>query len=194
MVLLNVVAYCSFGICDSLLGSLRTSFAGHTCAAHCKYLHEQKVCIIMYCPFCANQETSVLESRVADDGQSLRRRRECDKCQKRFTTFERVEGPTLWVVKRDGSRQPFDREKIEKGVIRSFDKRPVSIDLIIHLTDEVEREIRRKEVSEITSVAIGKMVLKRLKNIDKVAWLRFASVYFELEDIAEFEKLLDKVS
>jgi transcriptional repressor NrdR len=148
----------------------------------------------MKCPFCANQETSVLESRVAEDSQSLKRRRECGKCQKRFTTFERVEGPTLWVIKRDGSRQPFDREKVEKGAIRSFDKRPVSIDLIKHLTDDVEREIRRKELSEITSVAIGKMVLKRLKNIDKVAWLRFASVYFELEDIAEFEKLLDKVS
>jgi transcriptional repressor NrdR len=148
----------------------------------------------MKCPFCANQDTSVLESRVAEDGQSLRRRRECGKCQKRFTTFERVEGPTLWVIKRDGSRQPFDREKITKGVIRSFDKRPVSIDLINHLADEVEREIRRKELSEITSVAIGKLVLKRLRNIDKVAWLRFASVYFELEDIAEFEKLLDKVN
>lgn len=148
----------------------------------------------MKCPFCANQETSVLESRVAEDGQTLRRRRECDKCQKRFTTFERVEGPTLWVIKRDGSRQPFDGEKIARGVMRSFDKRPVSIDLVNHLADEVEREIRRKELAEITSIAIGKMVLKRLKNIDKVAWLRFASVYLELEDIAEFEKLLDKVT
>lgn len=147
----------------------------------------------MKCPFCGNSETSVLESRVAEDGQTLRRRRECGKCQKRFTTFERVEGPTLWVVKRDGSRQPFDREKIVKGVIKSFDKRPVSIDLITRLADEVEREIRRKEVSEITSVSIGKLVLKRLRNIDKVAWLRFASVYFELEDIAQFEKLLDKI-
>lgn len=148
----------------------------------------------MQCPFCAHSETSVLESRVADDGLSLRRRRECQKCQKRFTTFERVEGPTLFVVKRDGGREAFDREKIVKGVIRSFDKRPVSIDLIRQLADEVEREVRRKEVSEISSKAIGKMVLRRLKNIDKVAWLRFASVYFELTDLAEFEKLLDRVS
>lgn len=148
----------------------------------------------MQCPFCANSETSVLESRVAEDGQSLRRRRECEKCQKRFTTFERVEGPTIFVIKRDGSRQAFDREKIVRGTIKSFDKRPVSIDLINQLADEVEREVRRKEVSEIPSKTIGRMVLKRLKNIDKVAWMRFASVYLELTDLGEFEKLFEKVS
>ncbi len=148
----------------------------------------------MQCPFCANQETSVLESRVAEDGQSLRRRRECQKCEKRFTTFERVEGPTIFVIKRDGSRKAFDREKIVTGVLKSFDKRPVSIDLIHKLADEVEREVRRKEVSEISSKAIGKMVLRRLKPIDKVAWLRFASVYFELSDISQFENLIEKVS
>jgi transcriptional repressor NrdR len=148
----------------------------------------------MKCPFCANHETSVLESRVAEDGQSLRRRRECLKCQKRFTSFERVEGPTMFVIKRDGSRQPFDREKVVQGVVRSFDKRPVSIDLVRQLADEVEREVRRKEVSEIPSKLVGKMVLKRLKNIDKVAWLRFASVYLELTDINEFVKLFEKLN
>lgn len=148
----------------------------------------------MRCPFCAHLETSVLESRVAEDGQSLRRRRECQKCQKRFTTFERIEGPTLFVIKRDGGREPFDREKIVRGTIRSFDKRPVSVDLIRQLADEVEREVRRKEVSEISSKAIGKMVLRRLKNIDKVAWIRFASVYFELNDISEFERLFEKMN
>lgn len=148
----------------------------------------------MKCPFCANNETSVLESRVADDGQSLRRRRECEKCQKRFTTFERIEGPTLFVIKRNGGREPFDREKIVQGTLRSFDKRPVSIDLIRQLADEVEREIRRKEVSEISTKTVGKMVLKRLKAIDKVAWLRFSSVYLELSDIPEFEKLIEKIS
>jgi len=148
----------------------------------------------MRCPFCAAQDTSVLESRVAEDGQSLRRRRECQKCQKRFTTFERVEGPTIFVIKRDGGREAFDREKIVRGVIKSFDKRPVSIDLIRQLADEVEREVRRKEVSEIPSKTVGRMVLKRLKNIDKVAWLRFASVYFELTDLAEFEKLFEKIT
>jgi transcriptional repressor NrdR len=131
---------------------------------------------------------------VADDGQSLRRRRECAKCGKRFTTFERIEGPTLFVIKRDGSRQPFDREKIVRGVIRSFDKRPVSVDQVTELADDVEREVRRKEVTEIPSKSIGKMVLKRLRNIDKVAWLRFASVYLELSDVTEFEKLFEKIS
>ncbi len=148
----------------------------------------------MRCPFCGHGDTSVLESRVAEDGQTLRRRRECQKCDRRFTSFERVEGPTVFVIKRDGSRQPFDREKIVAGAIKSFDKRPVSIDLIRQLADEVDREVRRKEVSEISSKTIGRMVLKRLKNIDKVAWLRFASVYFELNDIAEFEKLIEKIS
>jgi transcriptional repressor NrdR len=150
--------------------------------------------ITMKCPFCAHIDTFVLESRVAEDGQSLRRRRECAKCQKRFTTFERVEGPTIFVIKREGGRQPFDREKIVTGVIKSFDKRPVSIDQIQQLADDVEREVRRKEVSEISSKAIGKMVLRRLKSIDKVAWLRFASVYLELSDINEFEKLIEKVN
>lgn len=148
----------------------------------------------MKCPFCGNQETSVLESRVAEDGQSLRRRRECEKCEKRFTTFERVEGPTIFVVKRDGSRQAFDKDKIIKGVIKSFDKRPVSIDRIVQLADEVEREVRRKEVSEIAAKMVGKMVLRRLKIIDKVAWLRFASVYMELCDVTQFEKLIDQIS
>jgi transcriptional repressor NrdR len=148
----------------------------------------------MHCPFCSQHDTSVLESRVAEDGQSLRRRRECGKCGKRFTTFERIEGPVLFVIKRDGSRQPFDREKIVRGAVRSFDKRPVSIDLINELADDVEREARRKEVTEIPTKLIGKMVLKRLKDIDKVAWLRFASVYMEFTDIADFEKLLEKIN
>lgn len=147
----------------------------------------------MQCPFCSTVDTSVLESRVAEDGQSLRRRRECNKCQKRFTTFERVEGPTIYVVKRDGSRQAFDREKIVSGVIRSFDKRPFSIDLIRQLAEDVEREVRRKESSEISSKTIGRMVLRRLKNIDKVAWLRFSTVYLEVSDIEEYEKLICKI-
>jgi len=148
----------------------------------------------MKCPFCANSDTSVLESRVANDGQSLRRRRECAKCQKRFTTFERIEGPTIFVIKRNGGREAFDREKIVRGAIKSFDKRPVSIDQVRQLADEVEREVRRREVSEISTKIIGKMVLKRLKNIDKVAWVRFASVYLELNDIEEFDKLLEKIT
>ena len=148
----------------------------------------------MKCPFCAHPDTSVLESRVAEDGQSLRRRRECAKCQRRFTTFERIEWPVLFVIKRSGGRQPFDREKIVRGVIKSFDKRPVSIDQVGQLADEVEREVRRKGTQEVPSKIIGRMVLKRLKSIDRVAWLRFASVYFEFTDIDEFEKLIDKMT
>ncbi len=98
------------------------------------------------------------------------------------------------MVKRNGGREPFDREKIVSGVIKSFDKRPVSIDVVRNLADEVEREVRRKEASEISAKTIGKMVLKRLKHIDKVTWLRFASVYFELNDISEFEKLFEKLN
>ncbi len=148
----------------------------------------------MKCPFCSYNDTSVLESRVAEDGQSLRRRRECQKCNKRFTTFERVEGPIIFVIKRDGSRQAFDRQKIVNGVIRSFDKRPFSIDLVRQLADEVEKDVRKKEVSEITSIAVGKMVLKRLKAIDRVAWLRFSTVYLEVSDIEEYEKLVEKLT
>lgn len=148
----------------------------------------------MHCAFCSHPDTSVLESRVAEDGQSLRRRRECSKCQRRFTTFERVEGPTIYVIKRDGSRQPFDQDKIVNGVIRSFDKRPFSVDLVRQLAAEVEKDVRKKEVSEITSIAVGKMVLKRLKAIDKVAWLRFSTVYLEVSDIIEYEKLVEKLT
>jgi transcriptional repressor NrdR len=131
---------------------------------------------------------------VCEEGQILRRRRECEKCLKRFTTFERVEGPTIFVIKRDGSRQPFDREKIIKGVTKSFDKRPISADVINQLAHEIEREVRRKEISEVSSKAVGKMVLRRLRSIDKVAWLRFASVYFELTDLEQFENLFEKIS
>ena len=148
----------------------------------------------MKCPFCGHGETSVLESRVADDGQSLRRRRECDKCQRRFTTFERIEGPSLFVIKRDGGREAFDREKIILGITRSFAKRPVSVDLIRELVDEIEREVRRKEISEISTKSIGKMVLKKLKPIDKIAWLRFASVYMDLSYISEIERLIEKIN
>lgn len=149
---------------------------------------------IMKCPFCGQSDSSVLESRVAEDGQSLRRRRECDKCQRRFTTFERIEGPSLFVIKRDGGREAFDREKIVHGIIRSFAKRPVSIDFIHQIVDEIEREIRRKEGVEISSKVIGRMVLRKLKPVDKIAWLRFASVYMDLSDIAEFEKLIEKIN
>lgn len=144
----------------------------------------------MKCPFCANEDTQVLESRVVDEGTSIRRRRRCNKCGKRFTTHEVMRGPSLWVVKKDGRREPFDREKIKRGILRAVEKRPVSMDLIENIVSQVEREMLRKEKEEISSKAIGVAVMRRLKIIDKVAWLRFASVYLEFEDLEDFAKAI----
>ena len=145
----------------------------------------------MKCPFCGTAETSVLESRSLDDG-SIRRRRECSKCGKRFTTIEQVKKSFLWVVKKDGRREIFDKEKIKRGILRAIEKRPVSLELVDDVVDQVEMEILRGEKQEISTGVIGTAVLKRLKKIDKVAWLRFASVYLEFEDLSDFEKLIEK--
>lgn len=144
----------------------------------------------MRCPFCTSVNTQVLESRSVDEGQSIRRRRECIKCGKRFTTHERVKGTALWVIKKDGKREPFDREKIRRGVLRAIEKRPISLDLVGDVVERVEREMLRKEKEEVSSKAIGRSVLKRLKTVDKVAWLRFASVYLEFEDLEDFAKAI----
>jgi len=144
----------------------------------------------MKCPFCASKNTQVLESRVVEEGLSLRRRRECGKCHKRFTTYERVRGTVLWVIKKDGRREPFDREKIKRGILRAVEKRPISMDLVDDVVDKVEREMLRKQKEEISSKAVGRAVMKRLKKIDKVAWLRFASVYLEFEDMEDFAKAI----
>jgi transcriptional repressor NrdR len=144
----------------------------------------------MKCPFCANTDTQVLESRIVEDGQSVRRRRECSKCGKRFTTYERVKGTVLWVIKKDGRREPFDREKVKRGVLRAVEKRPISMDLVTDVVDRVEREMLRKQKEEVSSKAIGRALMKRLKRIDKVAWLRFASVYLEFEDMEDFAKAI----
>ncbi len=148
----------------------------------------------MKCPFCNHAETQVLESRVVEEGKALRRRRECLKCQKRFTTFETVRHTVLWVIKKDGKRELFEKEKIKRGILRAIEKRPVSLPLVNEVVDEVEREMLREEKEEISSRLIGKSVLKKLKKIDRVAWLRFASVYFEVNDLDDFEKLLEKVA
>jgi transcriptional repressor NrdR len=144
----------------------------------------------MFCPFCKNHDTQVLESRVTDDGESVRRRRECTKCKKRFTTYESVKVTALWVVKKDGRREPFDKEKVKRGISRAVEKRPVSLDLVSDIAEQVEREMLRKESEEVTSRCIGSAVLKRLKKIDKVAWLRFASVYLEFGDIKDFAEAI----
>lgn len=145
----------------------------------------------MKCPFCGGSDTQVLESRVTDDGEGIRRRRECTKCEKRFTTVEKVKGSVLWVVKKDGRREPFDREKVKRGILRAIEKRPVSLDLVEDMVSDIEREMLRSEKEEIPSRMIGNAVLKHLKKVDKVAWLRFASVYLEFEDLSDFEKAIE---
>ena len=148
----------------------------------------------MKCPFCASANTQVLESRTIEDGGGIRRRRECAKCDKRFTTVEKVRGTALWVIKKNGSREPFDREKVKRGVLRAIEKRPVSLELVDEVVDEIEREMLRAEKEEIPSRLVGNAVLKRLKKIDGVAWLRFASVYLEFEDLEDFEKMVENKS
>jgi len=144
----------------------------------------------MKCPFCGAAETSVLESRTIEEGSSIRRRRECRKCGKRFTTIEGVKRSFLWVIKKDGRREVFDKDKVKRGILRAIEKRPVSLDLVDEVTDSVEMEMLRSDKQEIPTRVIGNAVLKRLKKIDKVAWLRFASVYLEFEDLSDFEKLI----
>lgn len=146
----------------------------------------------MKCPFCNNKDTQVLESRTSEDGHGMRRRRECAKCGKRFTTYEEVKKSVLWIIKKDGKREPFDKEKVKRGILRSIEKRPVSLSLVDEVIDEVERELLKALKEEVPSKVIGNIVLKKLKRIDKVAWLRFASVYLEFEDLEDFEKLISK--
>ena len=146
----------------------------------------------MKCPFCTKTDTQVLESRICEDGLGIRRRRECKYCKKRFTTIEKVKGSVLWVIKKDGRRELFEKEKLRGGVLRAIEKRPVSIDVINQAIDDLERELLSQEKEEVPTQLIGKLVLKKLKKIDKVAWLRFASVYLEFEDISDFEKTINK--
>lgn len=144
----------------------------------------------MKCPFCSNSNTQVLESRVVEDGQAVRRRRECEECKKRFTTYEKIKRSVLWVIKKDGKREPFDKEKVKRGILRAVHKRPVPLEKVDEVVDEVERYLLRQEKEEIISREIGKQILKRLKKLDNVAWLRFASVYLEFEELQDFKKTI----
>lgn len=148
----------------------------------------------MKCPFCGNDSSQVLESRTVEEGKSIRRRRKCDKCEKRFTTYERAKSSALWVIKKDGKREPFDREKVRRGILRAIEKRPVSLDLVDEIVGRVEREMLRKKRQEVPSRAIGTAIMRKLRRVDKVAWLRFASVYMEFEDLDDFEKAITKIS
>lgn len=150
----------------------------------------------MKCPYCNHENTRVIDSRPAEDNNSIRRRRVCDVCNKRFTTYEKIETIPLIVIKKDDNREAYDRGKIEAGVLRACHKRPVSADSINLLVDEVETEIFNCEEKEINSRVIGELVMNKLKDLDAVAYVRFASVYREFKDINTFmdelKKVLDK--
>ena len=147
----------------------------------------------MKCPFCGKENTRVIDSRPADDGGSIRRRRQCDECGKRFTTYEKVETIPLVVIKKDNIREAYDRAKIESGVFRSCHKRPISVDQITSLVDEIETIIFGLEEKEIPSSKIGEIVMDKLKDLDAVAYVRFASVYREFKDVNTFMKELKKI-
>lgn len=147
----------------------------------------------MQCPFCHHSQSSVLESRDSEDNQVTRRRRQCEGCSKRFTTYERVEGPQLAVIKKDGGRENFDREKIRRGINKACEKRPVSTDLVEEILDKVEQEMLKKKSSEVSSRLIGNAVLRQLKKMDKVAYVRFASVYLDFDDLEDFTSLVKEI-
>lgn len=145
----------------------------------------------MHCPKCNSDEISVIDSR--SDGESIRRRRECQGCQFRFTTFERIELVLPMVVKKDGSRQTFDRQKIRAGLVRACEKRPVSIEIIDRAVDEIETRIQEMCLKEIQSREIGELVMQKLQVMDKIAYVRFASVYREFSDVSQFVDTLQSL-
>lgn len=147
----------------------------------------------MKCPFCGHENTRVIDSRPAEDNNSIRRRRVCDECEKRFTTYEKVETIPLIVIKKDNNRETYDRTKIEAGVLRACHKRPISANRITQLVDEIETEIFNREEKEIPSQVIGELVMNKLKDLEAVAYVRFASVYREFKDINTFMDELKKV-
>ena len=147
----------------------------------------------MKCPFCNAENTRVVDSRPTDDASSIRRRRQCDVCDRRFTTYEKVETMPLVVIKKDNNREPYEREKLQKGVLQSCHKRPVPVEQITRIVDEVENEIFNMEVREVPTNVIGELVMDKLKNVDAVAYVRFASVYREFKDVNTFMDELKKI-
>ena len=148
----------------------------------------------MICPFCAHQETKVVDKREGSDGKTTRRRRECLKCARRFTTFERVQTLDLLVIKKDGKREVFDRVKLRGGIIKACEKRPISAQEVEKILDQVEADLRKKNTNEVSSKKIGELVIRRLKKLDEIAYIRFASVYRQFADLSDFEKELAKLS
>lgn len=147
----------------------------------------------MRCPYCNDENSSVIDSRVADDQTSIRRRRECGQCGKRFTTYERIEGIDLKVIKKDGTREDFSRDKLKRGIIKATWKRPVSMAAIDELIDEIERRLRLKQTLEVKSWEIGNLVISRLKKIDPLSYLLFASVYRDFESLEDFAGEISKI-
>ncbi len=148
---------------------------------------------MMRCPYCGEYESKTVDTRSFDEGDSIRRRRECLQCGKHFTTFEKMEELPIFVLKRDGYKQIFDRNKVMEGLIRAGEKRHISMQTFQNIVDEVERELRNQEIQELSSELIGNKVLEKLLPIDEVAYVRYASVFHRYKDIEEFKKELDKV-
>ena len=145
----------------------------------------------MKCPYCTNPDTKVVDSRQVDS--QIRRRRECEKCEKRFTTFERVEAAELYVIKKNGARQPFNAEKVRSSIRKACEKRPISLEQIEEMVSEIEAKLRNEDSIEIPSSKIGDLVMARLKKSDKVAYIRFASVYRDFGDLEAFEETIEKL-
>lgn len=148
----------------------------------------------MKCPFCGYSESKVIDSRPTDENERIRRRRECLQCQKRFTTYEIIEDVPIIVVKKDKSREVFDRSKLTKGMLRACEKRPITIQVIDNAIDEIEAQLQATLDREVTSVRIGEMIMEKLKDIDEVAYVRFASVYKEFDSAEAFKEELAKLS
>ena len=147
----------------------------------------------MKCPSCNYSQTSVTDSRVIDDGLAIRRRRECDRCGYRFSTIEEVDILNLSVIKRDGRREPYDREKIESGIRKALEKRPTTAAALKRLIGQIERDMQQRGRTEITSAQIGEIVMKRLQRVDQVAYIRFASVYRQFQDVESFKQELNSL-
>lgn len=147
----------------------------------------------MKCPFCATEDSKVIDSRPTDEGERIRRRRECLNCAKRFTTYEIIESLPIIVIKKDKSRETFDRDKLLNGILRACDKRQISINTLDNMIDEIEATIQNSLDREVTSVKIGELVMEKLKDIDEVAYVRFASVYRQFKDITTFMEELNKL-
>lgn len=140
----------------------------------------------MRCPFCNHEEGKVVDSRASKEGDAIRRRRECLKCGRRFTTYERIEEVAQMVIKKDGRRENFDRWKLKSGILKAVEKRPVSLDQVDAMIDEIERELFNSTEHEVTTRAVGEALMKKLRQLDEVAYVRFASVYRQFRDINEF--------